>query len=144
MSDVRTGFEPLAHRVAMFLAFVAATLAVMASLHISGVLTGEEPFRGGRAGVSEAVIGVVLVVGAVALFRAGGRARPIAMASTAFAIIGFIVGLSFTIRGGGTIDIAYHVATLPVLLYCFGALARAGSTGAPERLAPPTAHPNQP
>ena len=39
-----------------------------------------------------------------------------------FASVGFIVGLSFTTRGGDAIDIAYHVTVLPLLVVALVAL----------------------
>jgi hypothetical protein len=83
--------------------FEAATLAVVASLHLGGVLDGgSEPFDPTAAGIAEAIIGVALAVGAVA--------------TTLLAIAGFVLGLTFTVRGGGAIDVAYHMAMLPLLL----------------------------
>jgi hypothetical protein len=45
------------------------------------------------------------------------------------AIGGFVVGLNFTVRGGGAVDIAYHAVVPPLLLVSLlallpGALAR--------------------
>jgi hypothetical protein len=59
---------------------------------------------------------VVLAAGAVALFCHPLRGRGPAIAAVAFAIFGFIVGLSFTISGGAAADIAYHVTMLPILI----------------------------
>ena len=50
------------------------------------------------------------------------RARTLAAAATGFAILGFVVGLTFSIRGGDTIDVAYHAAVLPLLLLTLAAL----------------------
>jgi dihydrofolate reductase len=36
--------------------------------------------------------------------------------ANAFAVVGFIVGLTRTSHGGGAVDIAYHVTVLPLLL----------------------------
>jgi peptidoglycan/LPS O-acetylase OafA/YrhL len=104
-------------RIALLLIFEAATLAVIAPLHLGGVLGGgSKPFRPTAAGVAEAIIGAALVCGAVALLRRTTYARDIAVATSVFAIAGFVLGLSFTVRGGGAIDIAYHAAVLPLLL----------------------------
>jgi hypothetical protein len=104
-------------RIALLMIFEAATLAVIALLHLSGVLGGgSKPFRPTAAGVAEAIIGAALVCGAVALLREATYARGIAVATTVFAIAGFVLGLSFTVRGGGAIDIAFHAAVLPLLL----------------------------
>jgi hypothetical protein len=103
--------------LAALLALVAATLVLMSSLHLSGVVDeGSKPFDHVHAGVAEAVIALVLLGGAAALLLATRHARALATASLGFAIVGFVIGLTFTIRGGGAIDIAYHVTILPLLL----------------------------
>src|SRR5262249_29193869 len=103
--------------------FVAVSLAVMSTLHLSGALgDGSEPFDPSHAGVAEAVICAVLGVGAVGLLRGARSALATALASTGFAIVGFLVGLNFTIRGGGAADIAYHVVVLPLLLVILAGL----------------------
>jgi hypothetical protein len=67
------------------------------------------------------VIGAVLVAGALALVRGSRRA---ALAAVAFAIAGFGVGLSMTVRGGAAGDIAYHATMLPLLLFTLVLLGR--------------------
>ncbi|WP_139346795.1 hypothetical protein [Sinomonas mesophila] len=98
----------------------AATLAVVSTVHLLG-LTGEgkPPYSPTAAGIAEAIIGVVLVAGAVALVRSPGRGRLAAQVATGFAVVGFLVGLTFTLLGGGPADIAYHFAVLPVLILTF-------------------------
>jgi hypothetical protein len=104
-------------KVVTLMALEAASLAVMASLHLSHVLAGgKKPFRATPAGIAEAVIGLVLLVGIAALLRRSTHARTITIATVLFAIAGFVVGLTFTLRGGGAIDIAYHATVLPLLL----------------------------
>jgi hypothetical protein len=44
------------------------------------------------------------------------RGRRAALAAVVFAIVGNIVGLTFTVDSGDTIDLIYHVVMLPVLL----------------------------
>jgi len=107
-------------KVAALLGFVAATLAVMSVLHLTGVVDdGSPPFDSDRAGIAEGVIAVVLAAGAVALTRGARRA---ALAAVVFAIAGFGVGLAMTIRGHATGDIAYHAAVLPLLLLALAQL----------------------
>src|SRR5262249_14201794 len=94
---------------ALLMGFAAITLAVMSFLHLSGTLSGgPEPFNRTHAGIAEALICVALSSGATMLFRRSPHARGVALASVVFAILGFIVGLNFTIRGGEAIDVAYH------------------------------------
>jgi len=100
--------------------FVAATLVVMSALHLAGVLgDGWPPFDPDRAGIAEAVIAVVLAGGAVALARG---VRWAGLAAFVFAVAGFGVGLSMTIRGHAGWDIAYHATVLPLLLLALAQL----------------------
>jgi hypothetical protein len=116
--DVERGVAPL-------MGFVAATLAVMSFLHLSGILDdGSEPFDPTHAGVAEALIGLVLAFGAVALLRRSPYARSVAIGSTSFAVLGFVVGLTFTIRGDAAIDVAYHATVLPLLIVTLATLMR--------------------
>lgn len=64
----------------------------------------------------EALIGVALAYGAWGLAPGARRGRSAALITTAFAILGFVLGLTFTLRGGGAADVAYHLAMLPVLI----------------------------
>jgi peptidoglycan/LPS O-acetylase OafA/YrhL len=68
------------------------------------------------------VIGVVVAAGAVSLYRDPVRGRQPALAALAFAIFGFIIGLTFTIGGGAAVDLAYHAVMLPVLVVTLLAL----------------------
>lgn len=113
-------------RFAVALALESATLAVFATLHLSGALridSGSGPSYG--AGFAEALICVALAFGAWALTRFGpARARRAALSALGFAIFGFLVGLSFTLDSGDTIDLAYHLAMLPVLVVTAVLVAR--------------------
>jgi hypothetical protein len=73
-------------KIAALMAAEAASLAVMASLHLGGRLNGTKPFEPTRAGIAEAIIGVVLAAGSVALLRAGPRAWGVAVAANIFAV----------------------------------------------------------
>ena len=111
--------------IAILMGFEALTLAVISPLHLSGVLGGgTKPFNPTAAGTAEAVICVVLILGALALLRDGPHARNAALAAVSFAIVGFLIGLSFTLRGGDALDIAYHATMLPLLLLTLVLLAR--------------------
>jgi hypothetical protein len=112
-------------KAAALMAVVAATLAVMSFLHLSGILGGgTTSFDRSSAGTAEAVIGLVLGYGAVRLLRRRPGAQTVALATTGFAIVGFLVGLRFTLADGGAIDIAYHIAALPILLIALIGLLR--------------------
>jgi hypothetical protein len=111
--------------IARLMGFVAATLAVMSFLHLSGILDdGSEPFDPIHAGIAEALIGLVLASGAATLLRRWRHALSVALASTGIAILGFVVGLTFTIRGDAAIDVAYHATVLPLLIVTLATLMR--------------------
>jgi hypothetical protein len=112
-------------QTAALMGVVAATLAVMSFLHLSGILAdGRRPFDRSDAGVAEGLICLALGYGAGALLRRRPRAQTVALAATGFAIVGFLVGLRFTLGGGGAIDIAYHLSALPILFISLIALLR--------------------
>jgi hypothetical protein len=110
---------------AVLMCVLAATLAAMSFLHLSGTLAGgTKPFDRSDAGVAEAVICLALGCGAAGLLRTWPRGQTVALAATGFAIAGFLVGLRFTLEGGDAIDIAYHLSVLPILLITLIALLR--------------------
>jgi hypothetical protein len=118
-------------RISGLMMFEAATLIVASTFHLSGAdQVGGTPFSPNRAGVAEAIIAVVLLAGVVA-FRRG--ARRLAIASVAFAIAGFLIGLSMAVRGGAALDIAYHAVMLPILLLTLAQLAHAQARAAQTR-----------
>jgi hypothetical protein len=115
-------------RIAALMIVEAATLAVASALHLSGSVQGRSaPFDPDRAGVAEAIIGAVLVAAAFVMFRAPAWARTVGIAATGLAIAGFLLGLSFTARGGHLPDVAYHLTILPVLIGGLIVLLRTGS-----------------
>ncbi|MCU1449962.1 MAG: hypothetical protein JWP02_2132 [Acidimicrobiales bacterium] len=118
----------------MVMVFVAGTLAALSTVHLTGNTPGDfrSPFDPSHAGVAEAIIGAALAGGGIAVLRAANQARMVALAATAFAIVGFLVGLNFTIRGGGTPDVVYHAVMLPVLVATLVLLARSGEGERPS------------
>jgi hypothetical protein len=113
---MRNGNRRMRQAVGLLIGLEAATLAIMSVLHLTGTLAGgTRPFRPTDAGIAEAVMCGVLLAGAAAL-ALHPRGQAIALAALAFAIIGVIVGLGFTVRGGDAIDVAYHATLLPLLL----------------------------
>ena len=47
-----------------------------------------------------------------------------------FAILGFIVGVTFTVKGGATVDLIYHATLFPVLIVTALMLGRAAGPAA--------------
>jgi hypothetical protein len=135
-SKYRTAGSTTVRRVAALMALEAGSLAVASALHLSGRVHGRSsPFDADHAGVAEAIIGVVLAVGALTMFRSPKRARTVGIVATGFAIVGFLVGLSMTARGGDLPDIAYHLTVLPLLIGGLVVLVRSGG-----RASGPTDH----
>jgi hypothetical protein len=112
--------------VVALMRFAALTLAVMSVLHLAGVIDrhSRPPFHSDDAGIAEAVIAIVLLIGAHAV-RRGATGRSAGLAATLFAIAGFGLGLTFTLTDGNAIDVGYHLGMLPVLLAILALLLRA-------------------
>lgn len=110
-------------KVAASMVIVAASLAVMSSLHLAGVLGSHaDSYNGTAAGIAEAIIGVALIAGAIALRRDPVAGLTTSIAATAFAVAGFVLGLSITARSGYVPDVAYHASVLPILVGLLGVL----------------------
>jgi hypothetical protein len=118
-------------RFAVVMLAEAATFGAASYLHLDGriplgftTITGE---HFGRASVPEAVIGVVLAVGAMVVAVAPGGARTAALGATGFAVLGVLVGLGFVLTSSRphiAVDLAYHLTMLLVLLAGLVALVR--------------------
>jgi hypothetical protein len=117
---------------AALMGFEAATLAVMSGLHLTGALAGgSKPFDSSGAGIPEAIICIALAVGAVALGRGAPGSRRLAIGALSFAILGFVIGLSFTVRGDDGVGITYHATVLPLLVLTLGSLLGRTTTAHP-------------
>ena len=106
-------------RILMVLA--AFTLFTASAVH-AGLLGAIDPFEG--AALPEAIIGVVLLAGALGAFLRWPRSWPFAFGATLFAIVGTLVGLNFTLPRGSPGDIAYHLSLLGSLLVVTALLVR--------------------
>lgn len=84
------------------MAFEAVTLAVASSVHLIG--------GSYDAGVAEGLICIALLIGLV-------RGQKAAFGALCFAVFGFVVGLTTTVRGGDTIGLVYHATMLPMLVW---------------------------
>jgi hypothetical protein len=97
--------------IAILMTLEAASLVVMSAIHLA---------RSERnSGIPEAVICVVLALGAIAVYRATPRWRDVALGAVGFAIAGFLVGLSVTVGAGDVANLAYHATVLPLLVATF-------------------------
>jgi cytochrome bd-type quinol oxidase subunit 2 len=117
-------------RVADVMVVVVASLAVASAVHLFGHVHGRSSsYNATAAGIAEAVIGVVLVYGAVTMLRSPGRGRTVGLASVGFAIAGFLLGIGITATSGRWPDIAYHATVLPVLIVSEIVLLQASARG---------------
>jgi hypothetical protein len=67
---IATTTQTVVRRVAALMIVEAASLAVASALHVSGNVTGRSKlFDADDAGIAEAIIGAVLLGGAIAIFR---------------------------------------------------------------------------
>lgn len=113
---------PIATAIGALMAFDAVTFLIAASLHLNArIPLGFAEITGKwvpRAAIPEAIIGLVLALGASIVLLAPVRAWAVAVASHAFALVGVGTGL-FTIAvgvGPRTVpDIAYHLGVLAPL-----------------------------
>jgi hypothetical protein len=100
------------------LALAALTFWLASAIHFGlkvelGFALVSDPFPG--AAVPEAVVGVVVALGAGSLLVFRQPRLGIAMAATAFAIAVTLYGLSVTAGSGRTADVLYHISVLAVL-----------------------------
>jgi hypothetical protein len=100
------------------LALGAVTFWLASAIHVGltiplGFATLSDPFWG--AAIPEAVIGVVVALGAASLLVLRSPHLGVAMGGTTFAIAVTLYGLSVTVRSGRTLDVLYHVSILAVL-----------------------------
>jgi hypothetical protein len=124
--------------VAVLMLVEALSLAVASGLHLGGLVSGRSPtFDPDTAGLAEAIIGAVLVVGAVVMLRSPHRARTVGIGANAFALVGFLIGITETASGGHAPDIAYHLTVIPLLVISLVLLLRRNSSEPP---APSGAH----
>ena len=104
--------------VGVLLLLEATTFEIAASLHYG---------RWNKAALPEAIIGGILVLGAVGAFRGSWRA---ALAATALSVAGVSIGVATIAAGIGpqtAPDVAYHVVILSVLLGSLVAMLRPGA-----------------
>ncbi|MBE1607030.1 hypothetical protein [Actinopolymorpha pittospori] len=130
MATVRPSGSP--RRVAGVMALVAVSLAVASALHLSGRVDGRsEPFDAQHAGIAEAILCVVLLLGVAVMLLAPARARTAGLIAGGFTTLGFLWGLNLTARGGHWPDISYHLVGLPLLVGCCVVLLRARDDALP-------------
>ena len=101
-------------------AFVVASLVHFGVVIAVGPVTIDDPFPG--AAIPEAIIAIVLGIGAVTVIARWPAAWRAALATTLFALLVTLYGLTVTVRSSRTGDITYHVTVLTVLVVTVGLL----------------------
>lgn len=117
--------QPILIALRALLVLASVAFAVASLVHFGvvinlGPLQIDDPFAG--AAIPEAVIAVVLGVGAVAAIAWWPEGWPLTLATTLFSLVLTIYGLTVTVRSSRTGDIAYHVAILILLVVIAGLL----------------------
>lgn len=117
--------RPVRRGLGWFLVGVGVTFGVASLVHTGvsvpvGFATVRDPFPGAK--VPEAVIGVVVLGGALVVLVRAAYARGVAIAAVVFAVIGTGAGLYFTLPSGRAGDIVYHLTVLAALLVALGLL----------------------
>ena len=85
-----------------------------------GVTTVRDPFRG--AAIPEAVIAVFVGLGALGVLARWTASWPLALGTALFALLGVVYGLTVTVGGPRTGDVAYHFTLLGILVVTVGLL----------------------
>ena len=106
----------------------AVTLALASIIHFGvaiplGLVTLHDPFPGAR--IPEAILAVVVGIGASSVFFRRGGAWWLALVAVLFAFAGVVVGLRFvlfTVPVTQPGDLLYHAALLVLLLVTLGLL----------------------
>jgi hypothetical protein len=129
-SGRQPGRRPPATATGVLMALAAVGFAVASSIHAGAaipldVTTLRDPFPG--AAVPEAVIALVMATSALTVFTRRPAAWGIAVLGTLFALLGTVYGLTVTLGGRRTGDIAYHLGIIIVLALILGLLLRSGS-----------------
>ena len=91
-------------------AFAGASIIHFGTVIALGPITVDDPFPG--AAIPEAVIAVVLGIGALSVLARRPSRWGVALAATLFALLLTIYGLTVTAPSARTGDIMYHVAVL--------------------------------
>ncbi|HYZ00041.1 MAG TPA: hypothetical protein VFA92_00970 [Candidatus Binatia bacterium] len=99
--------------IGVLLTVGAVTLGLASAIHFGVPLIVRDPFAG--AAIPEAILAVVLAVGAASVWSRIGAAWGVAIATTLFGLAGVGFGFSLTVGSGRTGDIAYHASLLAVL-----------------------------
>jgi hypothetical protein len=104
--------------IAALMTLAAGTFAVVSLIHFGVVITLgplalDDPFAG--AAIPEAIIAIVVGAGTLNLIARPARSWTAALATTLFALVGTLYGLSVTLGSSRAADITYHLGVLYLL-----------------------------
>jgi hypothetical protein len=104
--------------IAALMTAAAVTFALVSLVHFGVVITLgplalDDPFAG--AAIPEGVIAIVLGAGTLNVIARTARSWTAALATTLFALLGTLYGLSVTLGSSRTADITYHLGVLFLL-----------------------------
>jgi hypothetical protein len=111
--------------ISWLMAMAAASFVVASIIHFGatiplGFATIYDPFEG--AAIPEAILAIVLGIGLLTLLMRWSARWWVAFATTLFALLVTIYGLSVTVSSSRNGDITYHLAVLVILLVIAGLL----------------------
>lgn len=114
----RAGTNRMTRTIAVLMAVATASFTLASIIHFGvpiplGVTTVHDPFAGAK--IPEAVIAAALATGTIVFLTRTPAARPVALTTTAFAFLGTVAGLYFTLSSGRTGDVTYHFTALALL-----------------------------
>jgi hypothetical protein len=114
----RAGSNRMTRAIGVLMIVATASFTLASIIHFGvriplGVTTVHDPFAGAK--VPEAIIAAALATGTVFYLTRTPAARPVALITTAFAFLGTVVGLHFTLGSGRTADLTYHFTVLTLL-----------------------------
>lgn len=112
------GRQSASMAIAGLMIVTACTLLIASLIHFGprlplGLVTIQDPFSG--AATPEAVLGVILGLGAAFFISGRPGGREMAAASAIFTLLLSLYGLSITLREGRTGDVVYHITLLVML-----------------------------
>jgi len=115
----RTRWQAMTIAIAALMALAAGTFAVVSLIHFGVVITLgplalDDPFAG--AAIPEGIIAIVLGAGTLTVIARPARRWTTALATTLFALVGTLYGLSVTLGSARTPDITYHLGVLCLLV----------------------------
>jgi hypothetical protein len=122
-------------RITRALLLVEAVAFVAASLTHLGVLV--RGYEHQPAGIAEAAISGVLILGLGATFVRPAASRLVGLAAQAFALLGTSVGVFSMVRGFGpqtAADLGFHVGVLTLLIVGLIVVVRDGGTDKTHRM----------